>query len=202
MKPRFRSLIPGCAGLLALMVLGGCASHEALPSYYVLTPGPAASPPTAAAGHRGTRIFIRRVTLPGYLQPTKIASRRADSQIEYSATALWAEGLREGFGHALAEALSRRPNIGAVSAPPLGVPPPRDYDLVVEVERFEGDDHGEVVLAVRWQLYLPESSAPLLSRQSRFARSGWTYGDEAGEARLLGMDVQDLAVQIGQRAKR
>ena len=121
-----------------LVMLGGCASHESLPTYYVLTPAAAARP--ASGNHSGARIFIRRVTLPGYLDSTRIASRRENDQIEYSPTAFWAEGHREGFGRALADALARRPGVGAVSAPPLGIPPARDYDLVVEIERFEGDD--------------------------------------------------------------
>ena len=195
-----RSLIAVCIVGVAVLAVAGCASHEALPSYYVLTPAETAD--SVTGNHRGTRIFIRRVTLPGYLESTSIASRRANNQIEYSSTAFWGEGHREGFGRALADALSRRPGIGAVSAPPLGIPPQRDNDLVVEIERFEGDDHGEVVLTARWQLYLPESAVPILSRESRFVQTGWTYGDEAGQARMLSTNVQELAAQIGQVVRR
>ena len=186
-----RPFLALCAGLLTLTAAGGgCASREPLASYYVLTPTTAAASGPNTARPRGVRIFIRQVTIPGYLQPTKLASRRGDGQIEYSSTAFWAEGHREGFGRALADALSRQPGIAAASAPPQGIAPLRDYDLVVEVERFEGDDHGEVVLAVRWQLYRPGSGALIRSRQSRFRQSGWTYGDGAGQAQLLGLNVQ------------
>ncbi len=201
MTTAFRSwFTKWCAGWLTLLALGGCASREASPTYYVLTPAETAA--SATGNHRGARIFIRRVTLPGYLGSTSIASRRTNNQIEYSSTAFWGEAHREGFGRALADALSRQPGIGAVSAPPLGIPPQRDYDLVVEVERFEGDDHGEVVLAARWQFYLPESAVPISSRESRFVQTGWTYGDEAGQARMLGLNVQELAAQIEKAVRR
>jgi uncharacterized lipoprotein YmbA len=195
-----RRLIQMPVVLLVLAWLGGCASHEALPTYYVLTP-PAAAGPTTARIH-GTRVFIRRVTIPGYLQTTKLASRLADSEIDYSPTARWAEPLAEGISHALADALSRQPEIGSVSTPPLAVPLARDFDLAINIESFEGDEHNEVILAVRWQLYRQESAAPLVSRQYRFVQTGWTYGDEAGEARLLAGALQELGVQIGQAVRR
>lgn len=197
-----RPWLAPCAVLLTLTAAagGGCASREPLASYYVLTPATASASNTARP--RGARVFIRQVTVPGYLQPTRLASRRGDGQIEYATSASWAEGHREGFGRALADALASQPGIAAASAPPQNVPPPRDYDLVVEVERFEGDDHGEVVLAARWQLYRPGSGTPVRSRQSLFRQSGWTYGDDAGQARMLGENVRALAAQIATGARR
>ena len=186
--------------LLAALACSGCASKEKLPSFYALTPP--ASNASSSVSLSGQRIFIRHVTIPGYLQPIKIASRRGDGQIEYSSTALWAGTLRESFGRAVADALEQQPGIRAVSAPPMPIPPPRDYDLVIDLERFEGNDAGEVVLFARWQLYQPESAAPLVSRQSRLVQSGWTYGDEANQARLLGVNVEELAAQIARATRR
>jgi uncharacterized lipoprotein YmbA len=185
---------------LLAVVCSGCASKEPLPSFYVLGSPAAVAPASIRA--TDPRIFIRRVTLPGYLQPTTIASRRADAQIEYSATALWAEGLRGGFGRALADALAQRPGIGAVSLPPISLLPTRDYDLDVEVERFEGNDAGEVILEASWQLCRPESAAPVVSRRSHFGQAGWTYGDAASQARLLGVNVQEFAAQIAKAVRR
>ena len=62
MTTAFRSwLTKWCAGWLTLLALGGCASREASPTYYVLTPAETAA--SASGNHRGARIFIRRVTL-------------------------------------------------------------------------------------------------------------------------------------------
>lgn len=185
-------------GLSASLILAGCASNEALPRYYVLTP-----PTAAGAGStRGVRVFIRAVNVPGYLNTSKLASRRGATQIEYAPAARWAENLPEGIKRALMASLTQQRGIGAVSATPYGIPPARDYDLKIDVERFEGDDAGNAVAALRWTLYRPESGDPLMSQVSRQVRTGWKYGDYAAMATLLSEDLAAAGEDIGRGIKR
>lgn len=176
-------------------VLAACSSHEPLTSYFVLTPDAAATAPAKAG--RGPRVFIRRVDLPGYLQTAKLASRRADQQVQYAPTAQWAEPLNEGIGHALANAIDGTARATVVGVIGGGIPPTRDYDLQIDVQRFEGDDRGEVVLAATWSLFAPETPTPVLTRRSRFVQTGWKYGDYAGLAKLLEQDLAELGAEIG-----
>jgi uncharacterized lipoprotein YmbA len=201
-------MIPRCRfclillSLLALMVMAGCASHEPLASYYVLTSDAAAGARSGTqAGIHGARIFVRRVDVPGYLQTTKFTSRQADNQIEYSTAAQWAEPLNEGIAAALAGAINRTSRATVVGAIGGGVPPERDDDLKVEIERFEGDDQGDVILVATWSLFAPESSTPILTRRSRFVQPGWKHGDYASLAKLLGLDVRELGAEIARAAQ-
>jgi uncharacterized lipoprotein YmbA len=197
---RFR---PVWLGLLAILFTAGCASHEPLASYYVLTADAAAGARSGTqAGIHGTRIFIRRVNVPGYLQSTKFTSRLADNQIQYSTAARWAEPLNEGIADALAGAINRTSRATVVGAIGGGVPPERDDDLKVEIERCEGDDQGDVVLVATWSLFAPETFAPMLTRRSRFVQHGWKYGDYPGLAKLLGVDVTELGAEIARAAQR
>ncbi len=197
-RPFFRALVPAL-GLLA----AGCASHEPLTSYYVLTPdaAPGAKSGTQAAIH-GARIFIRRVDLPGYLQGTRLATRQADNQVVYASTAQWAEPLSQGIADAAASALNRTTRVTVVGVVGGGMPPARDYDLKIDVERFEGDDKGEVVLQATWSLFEPESSTPVLTRRSSFVQTGWTFGDYPTLAKLLGEDVAELGAEIARSVHR
>ena len=195
MIPSHRSL-PALAGACTLL-LGGCASHEALTSYFVLSPETSAAASSGTQpGVHGVRVFIRRVSIPGYLQSNKLASRHADTQVQYADTAQWAEPLNQAISDALGSAIDRTARMTVVGVVGGGVPPARDYDLKVDVERFEGDDKGQVILTATWSLYAPESSTPLLTRRSRFVQSGWTDGDYPGLAKLLGMDVDALGAEI------
>jgi uncharacterized lipoprotein YmbA len=183
---------------IVVALLAGCASHEPLPRYFVLTSDASATGTRSGTqgGIHGARIFIRRVDIPGYLKTTKLASRRADNQIEYSTAPQWAEPLNEGIADAVANAIDRTSRATVVGVIGGGIPPAREYDLKIDVERFEGDDRGDVVLLATWSLFAPESSTPVLTRRSRFVQSGWKYGDYAGLAKLLGVDVTQLGAEI------
>lgn len=179
--------------------LTGCATRERLPSYFVLTSNHA----DASASHSGgTRIFIRRVDIPGYLQETHLASRRADNQIEYAPTALWAEPLASCISDAVSEGLNSRPGLAVVDASVGGVPPSRDFDLQISVERFEGNDRGEVRLRASWTLYAPQSDTPIRTGHEDLAKAGWTYGDYPNMAALLGAAVHDFSDQLAGRIAR
>ncbi len=198
---RRRFLAAALLGGLGLL-LAGCASHEPLTSYFVLTSAASAGTKGGSpAAVQGQRVFIRRVDMPGYLQTTSLASRRTDNQIEYAPTAQWAEPLSEGVAHAVAQAMdgtSRATVVGVIGG---GIPPARDYDLKIEVERCEGDDQGEVVLLTTWTLFAPESATPVLTRRSRFVQNGWKYGDNPGLAKLLGLDLNALGAEIARSIK-
>ena len=184
--------------LASALLLAACASKEALPQYYVLTPPRAANRGTP----HGIRVFIRAVTVPGYLNTGKLVSRRGESMIEYAPTARWAEGLSEGIRRGVAASLSHQRGIGSVTVAPYGIPPPRDYDVKIDVERFEGDDAGEAVVALKWTLFRPESAEPVVSRSSRQVRTGWKYGDYAAMATLLSEDLAAVGEEIGRALKQ
>jgi uncharacterized lipoprotein YmbA len=203
MIPVRRHLYAAAAALMLGTALAGCASHEPLTSYYVLTSDASGDVRSGTqAGIHGTRIFIRRVEIPGYLQTTKFTSRHADDQVEYSTTALWAEPLDQGIANAVGSAMNRTSRVTAVGVVGGGVPPARDYDLKIAVERFEGDDKGEVALVATWSLFAPESSTPLMTRRSRFVQTGWKYGDEPGLAKLMAQDLSELGSEIARSCPR
>jgi uncharacterized lipoprotein YmbA len=66
------------------------------------------------------------------------------------------------------------------------------------LERFEGNDNGQVVLRARWSVSTSDSSAPITSGTADVRRSGWHPGDYPGLVRLLSEEVSEMSRQIAQ----
>jgi uncharacterized lipoprotein YmbA len=64
------------------------------------------------------------------------------------------------------------------------------------LERFEGNDNGEVVLSARWSISRADSSTPINSRTVDIRQSGWKPGDYTGLVRLLSEEVMKMSLQI------
>ena len=70
------------------------------------------------------------------------------------------------------------------------------------MERFEGDDSGHAVAALRWTLFKPESGEPIVSREIRETRTGWRYGDYPAMANLLSADLAAAGEEIARGVRR
>jgi len=64
------------------------------------------------------------------------------------------------------------------------------------MERFEGNDNGEVVLRARWTVSSAGNSVPITARTVEIRRSGWQPGDYVGLVRLLSEEVTEMSRQI------
>ena len=73
-------------------------------------------------------------------------------EVQYAISQRWAEPLDQGLARAVAEDLSRNPRIRAYGFTPGAPPVEHGYDVWIRLERFEGNDRGEVVLRARWSV--------------------------------------------------
>jgi uncharacterized lipoprotein YmbA len=190
LKPDFFFRTFAAASAVALFL--GCAAKEPLTSFYVL-----GQPQKTRSAHGGgTVIFVRRVEVPGYLAKTSLVTMKGGIEVQYSATARWAEPLDQGISRAVAGALSQNSGLRAYSFSPEAPPPSHDYDVRIRVERFEGDDNGEVTLQARWEVTTTDSSEAIATRKVFLRRSGWRPGDYAGLVRFLSQEISEMSRQI------
>jgi uncharacterized protein len=117
-------------------------------------------------------------------------------EVRYAPTQRWAEPLDQGLARAVAENLSRNSRIRAYGFSPGAPPADQSYDVWIRLERFEGNDNGEVVLRARWSVSTAGSSVPVTSRTVDIRRSGWKPGDYRGLVRLLNAEVAEMSRQI------
>jgi uncharacterized lipoprotein YmbA len=171
-----------------------CATKEPLPNYFVLTGSGSRTARTQGSG--GTVVLVRRVEVPAYLAKTNLVTMRGGIEVQYAATERWAEPLDQGLSRAVAEDLSRNSRIRAYAFSPGAPPVDHRYDVWIRLERFEGNDHGEVVLRARWSISGADSSVPITARTVDIRRSGWRVDDYPGLVRLLSDGVAEMSRQI------
>ena len=194
MKRHSHLTILGC--LLLGWFFVSCATKEPLPSYFLLTGSGSRTARSQSSG--GTVVLVRRVEVPAYLVKTNLVTMSGGIQVQYAATQRWAEPLDQGLSRAVAEDLSRNSRIRAYAFS-LGAPAvDHRYDVWIRLERFEGNDNGEVVLRARWSISDSGSSVPITARTVDVRRSGWKPGDYPGLVRLLSEEVMEMSRQIAE----
>jgi uncharacterized lipoprotein YmbA len=170
----------------------GCAAQEPLTSFYVL----GEPQRTGSIRGGGAAVYVNRVEVPAYLAKTSLVTMKGGIEVDYSATARWAEPLDQGISRAVADELSHNSGLRAYSFSPAALPPPHSYDIRVRIERFEGSDNGEVTLQARWEVTTTDSSEAIASRKVSLQRSGWQPGDYPGLVRLLSDEIGEMSRQI------
>jgi hypothetical protein len=182
-----------------ILTLAGCIGSGSPPTrFYVLTAVAGADPAAAGvpAAKPSLAVGVRRATLPDYLDRPQIVTRVGDSQLALAEFDRWASPLVDEFPRVLAE------NLGVIlpSDRVAVFPWPRtaqvDYEVLVEVARFEGRLGGECALVARWSVYGREKKAVVASGKSSLTEAA-TGGDyaalAAAKSRLLAALSREIA---------
>jgi uncharacterized protein len=189
--------LPRLAALtLSALALTGCFGLNRVSDparFYVLSALPAESPAPAASR---PSVGLGRVDLPNYLLDRRIAVRQGANGIRYSQAHWWAERLDKGLQRALGANLSSSLSSdrvllsnwlrGEVSA-----------EVYVSVQRFEGDDRGQVVLEAQWRITSPGGETTWRADHSLITRQGPGIGaDPDAAVTTLSQAVAELSRQI------
>jgi len=180
---------------------GGCLGGVSAPTrFYTLVP--MAGPPTEAipiSAERGPAIGVGPVTLPGYLDRREIVTRRGRDEIELGEFDHWSEQLKDGATRVLAEnlvVLLRTERVVLLSRQGSH---PVQYQIAVDVARFEGAVGAAVTLEARWRI-LGRDGKELALRRSTVTEVAGAQGYGAVVAamsRALGALSRDIATAIG-----
>jgi uncharacterized lipoprotein YmbA len=179
--------------LLVVTCVGtGCASGPARRLYVLGTP--LESTETAA---NGPVVWLRRVSLPDYLDSTDIVWRAGQHGLQTSPTARWGERLSLGVTQALAtDLMARLPQNRVVWSDPDRN---STRELLVNVEGFDVWPDGHCVLSATWTLTDATNSAVLGGARETFTAAparGETQSDVrvvAGMADVLGKLADSIA---------
>ena len=168
MRPILHTFLIG----LCLAQLAGCSVTK--PSrYYLLTPvtehaaGKVNTPPLA--------LGIGPVAFPAYLDRPEIVVRSSGNELNYAGSHRWAEPLKTAFSHTLAENLSIMLPTDRTVSHPWSRSTMLDYQVIVNVTRFDADAAGTVILTAGWELM--RSSDSIVMQRDRA-----TYTEAAGSS--------------------
>jgi uncharacterized lipoprotein YmbA len=151
--------------------------------------------------HR-VRIGIGPMGFPDYLQRSQIVTRRAGgTEIILDETHRWAEPLPENFSRVLAENVSSRLGTERLFIHPWNRGTTLDYQVPIDILRFDVDEQQQVMLDVRWRVLgsdgqtragprrqrivihgdSPDFAGVVMAQSRAVARLGASIADEIGE---------------------
>lgn len=142
----------GAAGIAVVCLLAGCSVLAPQPDpsrYYVLTPEAAVR---SAREARPLALGIGPVNLPGYLARSEIVRGDGESTLVLSETHFWGEPLDRNVRRVVAENLRRLLGQVEIVQYPWFTTVALDYEVPIDVLRFEANEHGTVFLDARWTI--------------------------------------------------
>jgi uncharacterized protein len=195
-----RTTHPWRAAALALLPAAAAlaACTPPLPTrLYTLVPAEiGAGVPAGTAGDAapsGPVLGLDPVTLPAYLDRPEIVTRAGTHQVRLGEFDKWVEPLQPMFRRLLEERL--REAAGAREV--VGLPPPDGAEprhaVAVEVERFDADETGRVLLDARWRVYQPATGRTVESGRDAIQVQGAPPPDYPALVAAMGRAVGQLA---------
>jgi uncharacterized protein len=132
-----------------LLVVAACSGSPPTQFYTLsgmqLPPGGANAPNTV--------VGVGPVTLPEYLDRPQIVTRASGNRVVLASFHSWVEPVDSMFTRVLVGNLSSLLATDNVVVLPQRRPLPLDYQVEVDVDRFDADRSGRAVLDARWRVY-------------------------------------------------
>jgi len=187
---------------LGASILVGCIGGKSQPSrFYVLSRLPSETGKQVAAAEQGLTIGVGPVSLPPYLDRPEIVTRSGGNEIHLSEFDRWAEPLRQNFIRVLAENLSILIPTDRTAVFPWERSIPVNYQVVVEVTRFEGNADGNSLLMARWSIFGADRKQELLARQSSFSEPIGPPQDYKATVSAMSRSLADFSREIAAAIK-
>ncbi len=192
-----RAVVLGFACMGTMM---GCAATQ--PSkFYLLTPLPNSE--TAEQGlavKDGVAIGIGPIDLPEYLNRPQIVTRAGRNELGLAEFNKWGEPLQDNISRVLAENLSILLSTDRTALFPWNSSTAIDYQIRVEMIRFDSEPGGNIFLSARWSLYGENGREVLLVKKSQITNRADGQDYDALVAAMSG-NLADLSREIATAIK-
>ena len=172
---------------LALLALTGCPGN-APTRLYVLT---ATTDKPASTSPEGVAIGVGPITLPKYLDRPQIVTRVAANSLDQANLDQWGGDLNDNITRVVATNLSNLLATDRVSLYPWKDGAPVDFQVTMDISRFEQDKDGNAVLNVFWSIVNKDGTV-LLMRRSSYTQPAGEPASQSDNARPF--DAQAAAM--------
>ena len=167
---RHRFCLTGTVLIIAFIILGGCLGKgtQKATRFYLLQPIPGiSSGERASVEGEGVMLAIGPVRVRQYLNRPEIVTRTQENKIMLHDFHSWGEPLDKNFTAVLGGNLSNLLSTDRIVFFPWRRRPNFDYQIIVDVMRFDGDLGEEALLIVHYKI--------------------WAVGESEGEERRIGI---------------
>ena len=156
-----------CSAALIVLLLVGCGSKST--RLYVLT---ADAEKPVAITPQGIPIGVGPVTLPKYLDRPQVVSRAAANSLNQADLDQWGGDLSDNITRVLATNLANLLQTDRVSLYPWQDHVPIDYQITLDVAKFEQEADGNTTLDAFWRLVNPSNGKVVVMRRSIYRVNG------------------------------
>jgi uncharacterized lipoprotein YmbA len=180
-------------GSLLLLPLAGCGSSKPTHLYVLSATADKMRPPSPT----GLALGIGPITLPKYIDRPQVVSRIAANSLDQSEFEQWGGDLNDNITRVLASNLGNLLATDRVSLYPWKGAAPIDFQVSMDVTRFEQDPDGNVVLDAFWSISTPGKEKVLTMQRSSYRESAPAaagQGREAYDAMVAAMNADLLAL--------
>lgn len=197
--------IRALAALLPALLLLACAGTSAPTQFYTLATTVEAGAPKAPTGKK-LFIGVGPVTLADYLDRPQIIVRDSAYKVTLSTFDQWAGPLDTGLPTVLVGDLAALMPQDDVVMVPQPFVTALDYQVRINVSRFDIDGAGNAVTEAQWQVFDVKKNAVVATQNSVLREAaGAGTGTEAGVAalsRTLGALSREMAKAVAAAAGR
>jgi uncharacterized lipoprotein YmbA len=138
-----------CLAATLLLLVAAC-SQTPPTQFYTLS---SMQLPASDVGGPNTVVGVGPVTLPEYLDRPQIVTRESGNRVMLADFSVWVEPVNGMFMRVLVENLSLLLATDNVIALPQRRPMRLDYQVEVDVTRFDADLSGRALLDARWRVF-------------------------------------------------
>jgi uncharacterized lipoprotein YmbA len=196
MTKRALSTLLTSAFFAALLALGGCAESQPT-RFYTLAAVPDASREAMPGLPPDLTVGVGPVTLPPYLDRPQLVTRAGDNRAVLADFDNWVEPLDGLFARVLAENLALLLGIDDVLMLPQRRLVALDYQVEVDVTRFDVDASSNAVLDARWWVLDEDGENVLRSGRSTISEPA-AAGDYTAAAAALSGALGAMSTEIAQ----
>ena len=178
-----------------LTTLGGCGSSPPT-RFYRLTTVPPVTKTADRASLPQVGIGVRSVVLPAELDRPQIVTRTGPNTVHLAEFDRWSSSLRDSVANVIAENLAVLLPSDRVAVYPYPPGASIDYQVIVEVTRFEVRMDGPCSLEAGWRI-LGKNQEAVIGRSSLNDVAGPDYASVvATKSRLVGALSGEIAAAI------
>jgi uncharacterized lipoprotein YmbA len=193
----------GLVATLLLLVAAACAPTQPT-QFYTLSS--VQLPPKDGADNLRTVVAVGPVSLPEYLDRPQIVTRASGNRVMLAEFNSWVEPINGMFIRVLVENLSLLLATDNVIALPQRRPMRLDYQVEVDVTRFDADLNGRALLDARWRVFGREGERLVEEGRSTIVQPADAPGNYeaivAAMSRALGQMSISIASAIEKHRRR
>jgi uncharacterized lipoprotein YmbA len=157
-------------------------------------------PVSTSKSSRPLKIGVGPVDFPDYLRRLEVVTRTSPNQLDLSPEKRWGEPLDKNFERALSENLAHLLNTQHIQKYPWARRTEIDYQISIDVVRFESSSDGQSQLVARWiikdstgeDLYASETNSSIAVPAGEAGASSALSSDLAALSRDIATQIQNL----------